>query len=536
MCGLFGFSGKTPCNKKYMQLGIIWNSLERGEDSTGIYSPINGLKKSLTKGSHYVLHDENDFKVDKIMIAHVRAKTVGSATVENAHPFERGNYILAHNGTLTNHRDLIHKYELDSSLYNVDSDVICGCIAKNNNFDVLKEIAGAAALLIHDKTNPELLYVFKNDQRPLWRGVDAKGNMYISSLCEPLYFMELFNVKEFKNDVIYTIKDGNIIKSIKVKNTPYNKPYVPAVNHNNYDYNNYNNNNSYNNYGNYNNVNNRYSLYENDGTYLNVWLRSKWQMSHESPDNNYSLVKDTYYLVLGKSTDQHRFRVMCNGVERCVPKGAFESSDLLQRNDLLVLLEDVPDGRGVFAGKNVGSKGDLFKVSTVYNDADVGICTIINEVSLGYIDKKYVRKLSEKELADYRIASTISHVTNIKYIEDIKNPIQLDLFNSTQDTTPLNSEPNNVADTNQSNNDEDYEAEMNAYNKSYDPMDMIEVDAAYLSEYFDESDNLLEEINELMSKDMYITPDLRGKVLELIDLNFIARYDIINEQVIKDAH
>jgi hypothetical protein len=67
-------------------------------------------------------------------------------------------------------------------------------------------------------------------------------------------------------------------------------------------------------------------------------------------------------------------------------------------------------------------------------------------------------------------------------------------------------------------------------------MDMIEVDGAYISEYFDESDNLLEEINELMSKDMYITPDLRGKVLELIDLNFIARYDIINEQVIKDAH
>jgi len=530
MCGLFGFSGKTPCNKKYMQLGIIWNSLERGEDSTGIYSPINGLKKSLTKGSHYVLHDENDFKTDKVMIAHVRAKTIGLATVENAHPFERGNYILAHNGTLTNHKDLISKYELTESEYNVDSDVVCGCIAKNNNFDVIKEIAGAAAFIIHDKTKPDLLYVFKNEQRPLWRGVDAKGNMYISSLAEPLYFMELYNIKEFKNDVLYTIKDGNIIKSIKIKNTPYTKPYVATTTYgNNYgSYNNY----DYNNYSNYH----RAGIYENEGTYRNVWLRSKWNTSYINDAKSYELVKDTYYLIVGKD-DQHRFNVMINGKQISVPLAAFESNDLLQRNDILVLLEDIPEGRGGHANKHVGNKGDLFKVSTLYNDADVGICTIINEVSLGYVDKKYVRKLSEKELTDYRIACTISHVTNIKYIEDIKNPVQLDLFKPAEDTTPLNSEPivaKTIVDT--TNNDYDYEAEIEDYNRSFNNKDLVEVDINALSEFFDESDTMLEEINEMINKNSYVTPQLRSRIIELIDLNFVSRYSIINEEITKNAH
>ena len=532
MCGLFGFSGKTPCNKKYMQLGIIWNSLERGEDSTGLYSPINGLKKSLTKGSHYVLHDENDFTVDKLMITHVRAKTVGSATVENAHPFERGNYILAHNGTLTNHKDLAFKYELDETKYNVDSDVICGCIASKNNFDVIKEIAGAAAFLIHDKTKPELLYVFKNSQRPLYRGVDNKGNMYISSLAEPLYFMELYNVKEFKDDVLYTIKDGNIIKSLKIKNVPYAKPYVVPTYTNSY--NNYNM--GYNQYD-----LDRYSqsVFENEGTYRNVWLRSKWTLSHSNSEQSYNLIKDTYYLVVGKDTE-HRFRVMIDGKEVSIPRASLDSNDLLQRNDILTLVEDVELGRGSYNNKPVGKKGDLFKVSVTYNDSDVGISTIENDTSLGYVDKKYVRKLNEKELAEFRIAKTLGNITNLKWIQDVKNPIQLNLFPDTENanTEPLNSSVDIVTQSNTTQpqssehiDEYDYEAEIEEYNNSYTNRNLDKYELQYMEEYFEETDEMLEQVNNIINKSNYVTPELRKLVIELIDLNFVTRYSLVSKGV-----
>lgn len=41
-----------------------------------------------------------------ILIAHVRQKTVGPTKVENTHPFNQGNWVFAHNGTLKDHSSL----------------------------------------------------------------------------------------------------------------------------------------------------------------------------------------------------------------------------------------------------------------------------------------------------------------------------------------------------------------------------------------------------------------------------------------------
>lgn len=128
-----------------------------------------------------------------------------------------------HNGTLKNHWDLLKKYELEYIDYNVDSDVIAGCIEKDNSFDVLKLINGPAALLIIDKTNPKTLYAFRNSERPLYKGF-IDGNMYISSVKETLELINCNAIKEFKEDYLYVIEEGSVIKKIKVKNTPYEPP------------------------------------------------------------------------------------------------------------------------------------------------------------------------------------------------------------------------------------------------------------------------------------------------------------------------
>lgn len=38
----------------------------------------------------------------RVLVAHVRQKTVGSTSLLNTHPFRRGGYVFAHNGTVTN--------------------------------------------------------------------------------------------------------------------------------------------------------------------------------------------------------------------------------------------------------------------------------------------------------------------------------------------------------------------------------------------------------------------------------------------------
>lgn len=232
-CGLTGFSGKKKFDKEKIEKLMMWNSLERGRDSTGIYSPVNGLVKTADEAYEFLM--KNEIQSDKLFIGHVRASTVGNKTAKNAHPFLEDDVILAHNGTLKNHWALCNKYNLKMADYDVDSHVIGAIIGKEKNFNVIKEIEGAAAFLIANKKTPDFLWVFRNGERPLYRGVLDK-DMYISSIRESLLYIGCSNVTEFKEDTIYTIKDGSIVTTQKIKNTPYrystsntHVPFVPIA-------------------------------------------------------------------------------------------------------------------------------------------------------------------------------------------------------------------------------------------------------------------------------------------------------------------
>lgn len=233
MCGQLGYSSNKPFDIDKIRLLMLWNSLERGQDSTGLYSPINGLKKSILKGSSFLTASSNlyDFKPDNIFMAHLRQKTVGTVKMDNAHPFQRGNWVLQHNGTLDNYYDLRNKYNLSYNDYDVDSDIICGSLSVNNDIvKTLSEIDGPAAIIIQNILEPGILYVYRNKERPLYKGY-VDNSMYISSIEDSLKFIGCKTVKEFKEDKLYAIKDGLIVKNYpkEIKSSPY-KYY-----HNNYD-------------------------------------------------------------------------------------------------------------------------------------------------------------------------------------------------------------------------------------------------------------------------------------------------------------
>lgn len=229
MCGITGFSAPNDNNfdLQNMKLLLVYNSLERGEDALGIFSPINGFKKEA--GKPVELLNKFNIQEDNYFIGHVRAHSSGGKKDEHAHPFKHDNLLGVMNGTITNIWALVSKYGLKSMDYDVDSDALFAIIVKNKNFAVLGEIAGGCAVLMNDSENPNILYVYRNIGRPLYRGV-INGGMYISSIKESLSIIGCSQIKEFKENTIYTIIDGVIKFNSKIKQDEY-KPASNIINY-----------------------------------------------------------------------------------------------------------------------------------------------------------------------------------------------------------------------------------------------------------------------------------------------------------------
>ena len=114
MCRLYGFRSNEPtrveCSLVLAQNALLLQSRmdERGvanRDGWGIahYGPEGPFVQKRTNAAH------DDLRFAKLaesvssttVVAHVRAATVGSVSIENTHPFEHGPWTFAHNGTVT---------------------------------------------------------------------------------------------------------------------------------------------------------------------------------------------------------------------------------------------------------------------------------------------------------------------------------------------------------------------------------------------------------------------------------------------------
>lgn len=216
MCGIVAYSGKNPFNLDKIKLLMYWNSVERGKDSTGVFTPLNGVIKDSDKAEVFL--KKNEIKPDTTFIGHLRAATVGAKTKDNSHPFETGSLIGVHNGTLNNIWGVVVTNGLLSKDYDVDSHGLYAVLDKYKRGEtekvypkILSTIEGAMALVWWDK-DEETLYVYRNDERPLFRG-KIDGDIYISSIKESLDMIGCNSVKEFKEEYLYKIKNGEIFES-----------------------------------------------------------------------------------------------------------------------------------------------------------------------------------------------------------------------------------------------------------------------------------------------------------------------------------
>lgn len=390
MCGQLGYSGVKPFDSRKIALLAYLNAFERGMDSTGIYSPKNGLFKTKENGCDVFTLGKHTVKEDNLLMAHFRAATVGNKEVKNAHPFQRGRYILQHNGTLTNHWDILKKYNLNFADYWVDSDVICGAIeACGDITEVLKQINGGAAIIIHDIEQPNRLYVFRNKERPLWKGY-IDGQMYISSIWQSLFLIGCIAIKEFKPDTLYTIEEGAIKQSNYIKNTPYKT--VSKNNSNNYSSNNL-------------------PITTNSGLDNNIYklvgslVRANTSCTFYRNKVELKLIKNEYYIIEGANVKTQELLVKRLGIDgSCFihKSNFFFNEDIIDTGTYCKVKWDIYEDLN--KANIIFSKGAIVKCLSSYFDGTAIVCSAINNSRPSEsIRKMALVRLTEEEEKAFRL-------------------------------------------------------------------------------------------------------------------------------------
>lgn len=183
MCGLYGFinySGGSMKNLSELTNSLAEQSAVRGTDATGIAFCSNGVRVLKESKSAYRL----DFKhPDEIrsLIGHTRHSTQGSEKRNyNNHPFsgkcKNTRFALAHNGVLSNDKELRKRLSLPKTKIETDSYIAVQLIEsqKRLDFDSIKYMA--------EHTEGSFSYAILDDRNNIWL---VKGDSPLSVLRFP---------------------------------------------------------------------------------------------------------------------------------------------------------------------------------------------------------------------------------------------------------------------------------------------------------------------------------------------------------------
>lgn len=231
MCGIFGIINKTELefdSVLFNTLGIANDS--RGGDSCGVF--IDGrVEYGVDKDKLYETFMNNSILVNEtktctIALGHCRKASVGSISAKTAQPVTIRNkdkieFVLLHNGTITNYKKLAEKYVPDLDIKDMTDSQVMAHIFYYKGYDVLGEYEGSAVFLIVDyrKGYPEVL-AFKGsskynnysktceDERPFFYVRNGDGFIF-SSISE---WLSVKNPKE----VIYTLPANMLCRMGKV--------------------------------------------------------------------------------------------------------------------------------------------------------------------------------------------------------------------------------------------------------------------------------------------------------------------------------
>ena len=179
MCGLAGMIGRDLGPKHLgMFKDMLYVSSLRGPHSTGVASVAKDkiVLNKMTGDAALFLDYFGGAKGylsrprQMALLGHCRWATVGNVNKQNAHPFDTGRFIGAHNGTLKDDAYLPRKHDTRT-----DSELMFRDMNEKGIVPVLRDLHfwSAWAVSIWDKDN-QRLHLARNMDRPLFFGINKK--------------------------------------------------------------------------------------------------------------------------------------------------------------------------------------------------------------------------------------------------------------------------------------------------------------------------------------------------------------------------
>lgn len=125
-----------------------------------------------------------DFETPYAIFGHDRYATRGSIITENAHPFEKGDITLLHNGSVWTGLTL----KKDQT----DSERICELVNENGVEETFSKLDGAFVCVWLNRKD-HTLNIIKNDKRPLY----YMDNSFVRFFASEAIFLEVLKLREF---------------------------------------------------------------------------------------------------------------------------------------------------------------------------------------------------------------------------------------------------------------------------------------------------------------------------------------------------
>lgn len=227
MCGLVGSSGYLTQNDVKAFTLLFHTNVWRGIDGCGLIRLFTRYddKKKKTKNwysyhneflpsSEYVLTEDYFKLIDKVdcrlLAGHSRAATKGKVNVENTHPFECGNIIGMHNGT-------IHGKFEGSNQYETDTEALFHLIDKYGLKEALdkayEQSTSMAYCLVYYDRDKDRVFIIRDGNRPLFiaKHKNLPGKIFWAS--EKSMLIYALDKSNSLNDYeIYQLPVGDLIE------------------------------------------------------------------------------------------------------------------------------------------------------------------------------------------------------------------------------------------------------------------------------------------------------------------------------------
>ncbi|MBV9087725.1 MAG: hypothetical protein JOY79_09590 [Acidobacteriaceae bacterium] len=187
-------------------MSLAQSNDQRGGHSWGVVKLDNGIEidkglGDMGDGAYAVLDTRS-------MYGHCRWATHGEKTIENAHPFEIGHLVGAHNGVLSNHLQLNMKYQ---RAFKVDSMHLFAHLRDGLPFD---DIEGYGAIEWVDRRDPKVIRLarLRNGQLAVYGIGTPRATVGVVWSSDERHLVQALNVAGIDTYFSYHMTEGAVYK------------------------------------------------------------------------------------------------------------------------------------------------------------------------------------------------------------------------------------------------------------------------------------------------------------------------------------